>query len=68
MARVKSLEEWQYIKENNPEEWFITFMRTRGYNNTTEFADYVMYLEDIKHDYEVLKDKIASLNNFAKEH
>ena len=63
----KSFEEWQYIKENHAEEWFKTFMKTRGNDNTTKFADYVMYLEDIKHDYEVLKEKIANLSSWAEE-
>ena len=32
-------------------------MEKRGFKNTTELADYIIYLEDVKNDHEVLKDK-----------
>lgn len=55
------------IKEKHVEEWFEEFMEKRGFKNVTELADYIIYLEDVKNDHEVLKDKIANLNRQAKE-
>lgn len=55
------------IKEKHVEEWFEKFMEKRGFKNTTELADYIIYLEDVKNDHEVLKDKISNLNRLAEE-
>lgn len=55
------------IKEKHVEEWFEKFMEKRGFKNVPELADYIIYLEDVKNDHEVLKDKIANLNRLAEE-
>lgn len=55
------------MAERYAREYFEQFMQRRGCKNTTELADYVMYLEDIKHDHETLKYKIANLNKLAQE-
>ena len=55
------------MAEKYAREYFEQFMKNRGFKNTNELTDYVMYLEDIKHDHETLKDKIANLNKLAQE-
>ena len=55
------------LQEKDSIECFRRFLENRNIQNMTELVDYVTYLEDVKSDHEVLKYKIASLNNLAKE-
>ena len=55
------------VKEKQKRECFEKFMERREFNDITELINYVMYLEDIKSDYEVLKNRIANLNRLAEE-
>lgn len=55
------------MKEKYSREYFEQFMKNRGFKSTDELTSYVMYLEDVKRDHEVLKDKIANLNRLAEE-
>lgn len=55
------------MKEKYSREYFEQFMERRGFKNTDEFTNYVMYLEDVKRDHEELKNKIANLNRLAEE-
>lgn len=64
---VKFFDKEETMTEKYAKEYFEKFMRNRGFKNTNELTDYVMYLEDVKHDYEMLKDKIANLNKLAQE-
>lgn len=55
------------MAERYAREYFEQFMKRRGCKNTTELVDYVMYLEGVKHGYEVLKNEIANLNRLAEK-
>lgn len=55
------------MKEKYSREYFEQFMKNRGFKSTDELTSYVMYLENVKRDHEVLKDKIANLNRWLAE-
>lgn len=55
------------MKEQDATELFNNFMERRGIRNTTEFIDYVTYLEDVKSDYHALKNRVASLYRLTQE-
>lgn len=54
-------------EEESESELFERFMERRGCKSITEMIDYITYLEDVKTDHDVLKQKIASLNRCASE-
>lgn len=48
------------------DERFEVFMTLRELKNKAELMEYVAYLEDVKLDYEMLKSRVISLNNFME--
>lgn len=53
--------------ENQDQAYFERFMEQKGFKNRAALVEYVMYLESVKSDHEVLKDMIANLHKNAQE-